>query len=113
MKLKRLMFGMGTVALAVASAAGNYSLELSQPTWVGSTQLKPGTYKVAMQGSTAVFTSGKKTVAEAPVSVQKGTHKVSSTEVETSDSKIKEIRPGGTDSRLVFSPGTGGDTAAH
>jgi hypothetical protein len=113
MKLKRLMFGMGTVALAVASAAGSYNLELSQPTWVGSTQLKPGIYKVAMQGSTAVFTSGKKTVAEAPVSVQQGTHKVSSTEVETSNSKIQEIRPAGTKSRLIFSPGAGGDTSAH
>lgn len=113
MKLKRLMFGMGTVALAVASAAGSYDLVLSQPAWVGNTQLKPGTYKVAMQGSTAVFTSGKKTVAEAPVSVQKGAHKVSATEVETSNSKIQEIRPGGTNSRLVFSPGAGGDTSAH
>lgn len=113
MNLKRLMFGMGTVALAVASAAGSYDITLSQPTWVGTTQLNPGTYKLATKGSTAVFTSGKKTVVETPVSVVKGDHKVSATEVETSNSKITEIRLGGTNSTLMFGAGNSVDTSAH
>ena len=113
MNLKRLMLGMGTVALAVASAASSYDVELSQPTWVGTTQLKAGTYKLTMQGSTAVFSTGQKSVAEAPVSVVKGDHKVSATEVETSDSKVKEIRLAGTNSRVLFAPGAAGDTNAH
>jgi hypothetical protein len=113
MNLKRLMLGMGTVALAVASAATSYDVELTQPTWVGTTQLKAGAYKLTMQGSTAVFSTGKKPVAEAPVSVLKGDHKVSATEVETADSQIKEVRLGGTNSRVMFGPGAGGDTNAH
>ena|ERR1035438_10003043 len=113
MNLKRLMFGLGTVALAVASAAGSYDIVLSQPTWVGTTQLKPGSYKVAVQGSTAVFTDGKKTVVEAPATVEKSDRKVSATEVETSDSKITEIRLSGTSTKLVFKSATTGDTSAH
>jgi hypothetical protein len=116
MNLKGLLFGLGTVALAVASAAGSYDVTLGQPTWVGSTQLKPGTYKLVVQGSTAVFSSGKKTLAEVPATVEKNDSKVSSTEVETSDSKIVEIRLGGTHSKLVFSPkasGDSGQSSAH
>jgi hypothetical protein len=113
MNIKKLMLGFGTIALAVSSAASSYDVVLGQPMWVGTTQLKAGTYKLAMQGSTAVFTSGKKTVAEAPVVVEKTDHKISSTEVDTSDSKIKEIRLGGTSQKLVFNPGTTGDASAH
>jgi hypothetical protein len=110
MNLKRLMFGLGTLALAVASAAGN-SISLSQPTWVGNAQLKPGNYKVALQGSTAVFTTGK-TVVEAPVTVEKSDRSVNETEVETKGSHITEIRLGGTSTRLVFKDATTGDTSA-
>jgi len=111
--LKRLMFGLGTVALALASAAGNYNVVLAQPAWAGNTQLKAGAYKVEVQGNTAVFTSGK-TKVEAPVTIEKNNHKVSSTEVETSDSKIIEIRLAGTATKLVFKPATTGDaSSAH
>ena len=115
MNLKRLLFGFGTVALAVVSAASSYDVVISNPTWVGATQLKPGTYKLELQGNNAVFHSGKKTVAETTTTIEKGDHKVQSTEVTTSDSRIKEIRLGGTNSKLLFSPSASGDsqTAAH
>jgi hypothetical protein len=111
MLLKRLMFGLGTVALAIASAAGSNRIDLSQPTFVGNTQLKPGSYKVAIQGGTAVFTNGK-TVVEAPVTVEKSDHAVSLTEVETKGSKITEIRLGGTTTRLIFKDATTSGTSA-
>ena len=111
MNLKGLMLGLGTIALAVASAAGSYSVVLDQPSWAGNTQLKAGTYKVAVQGNTAVFTSGK-TVVEAPVTMEKGDHKVSSTEIETTGSKITEIRLGGTNTRLLFKSSTTGDSSS-
>ena len=111
MNLTRLMFGLGTVALAVASAAGSNHIDLSQPTWVGNTQLKPGSYKIAIQGSTAVFTAGK-TVIQAPVTVEKADHNVSVTEVDTTGSKITEIRLGGTSTRLIFKDATTGGTSA-
>lgn len=113
MNLKRLMFGLGIVALGVASAASSYEVTITQPTWAGSTELKPGVYKLAVQGSNAVFTSGK-TVVEAPVSVEKSDRKVQSTEVQSSDSKIREIRLGGTATKLIFNSATTGDaSAAH
>lgn len=111
MLLKRLMFGLGTVALAIASAAGSNRIDLSQPTFVGNTQLKPGSYKVAVQGGTAVFTNGK-TVVEAPVTVENSDHAVSLTEVETKGSKITEIRLGGTTTRLIFKDATTSGTSA-
>jgi hypothetical protein len=111
MNLKRLMFGLGILALGVASAASSYEVTITQPTWAGATELKPGVYKLAVQGSNAVFTSGK-TVVEAPVSVEKIDHKVQSTEVQSSDSKIREIRLGGTTTKLIFNSATTGDTSA-
>jgi hypothetical protein len=112
MILKRLMFGLGTVALAVASATGSSRVDLNQPAWVGNTQLKPGSYKVEIQGSTAVFTDGK-TVVKAPVTVEKSDHTVSLTEVETTaGSKITEIRLGGTSTRLIFKAAKTGDSSA-
>ena len=111
MNLARLMVGLGTVALAVASAAGSSRIDFNQPTLVGNTQLKPGSYKLAVQGSTAVFTSGK-TVIQAPVTVEKTDHNVSVTEVVTSGSKITEIRLGGTSTRLIFKDATTGGTSA-
>jgi hypothetical protein len=115
MNLKLLMLGLGTVALTVASAASSYEMVLSSPTWVGNTQLKPGTYKLALQGDKAVFSMGRKKLAEVPAKVEKGDRKVQSTEVETANSRIREIRLGGTTSKLEFAPGASGDspTAAH
>ena len=64
-----------------------------------------------MQGTNAIFTSGK-TVVEAPVSVEKSDRKVQSTEVQSADSKIREIRLGGTDTKLIFNSASTGDTSA-
>ena len=49
MNLKRLFFGLGIVALGVASAA-SYEVTITSPTWAGATQLKPGVYKLAVTG---------------------------------------------------------------
>src|SRR5665213_1001886 len=111
MNLKRLILGLGIVALGVASAASSYEVTITQPTWAGATELKPGVYKLAVQGNNAIFTAGK-TVVEAPVTVQKNDHKVESTEVQSSDSKIREIRLGGTSTKLIFNSATTGDTSA-
>ena len=110
MNLKKLLFGLGIVTLGIASAA-SYEVTITSPTWAGATQLKPGVYKLAVQGSNAVFTSGK-TVVEAPVSVEKTDRKVTSTEVQSTDSKIKEIRLAGTDTKLIFNSASTGDTSA-
>jgi len=110
MSLKKLLFGLGIVALGIASAA-SYEVTITSPTWAGATQLKPGVYKLALQGNNAVFTAGK-AVVEAPVTVEKSDHKVQSTEVQSADSKINEIRLAGTDTKLIFKSSSTGDTSA-
>jgi hypothetical protein len=42
------------VAIGIASAA-SYNLVLTDPAWVGNTQLKPGEYRVEMHGDQAIL----------------------------------------------------------
>ena len=98
--MKKLLFGLGTFALAVASAS-SYNLTLVDDTSVGSTKLKAGSYKVEVTGDKAVFKSGKESI-EVPTTVEKGDKKYQYTTVESSESKLKEIRLGGTDTKLLF-----------
>lgn len=105
--MKKLVVTFATLALALASAAEKtYHVTLSEPTSVNGTQLQPGDYKVQMEGDKAVFKMGK-TVVEAPAKVENAEHKYSTTQVAIDSagkqSKINEIRIGGTNTRIVFS----------
>jgi len=102
MKLSKLTLSFGIFALAVASAASNYSVTLNTPTWVGQTQLKPGDYKVAVEGDKAVFKSGKSTVAEAPAAVEQNAKKYTATTLDTTGAKLQEIHVGGTTVKIVL-----------
>ncbi|HLH43767.1 MAG TPA: hypothetical protein VKV74_12310 [Bryobacteraceae bacterium] len=95
MKLTKLTLGFATLALGIMSAASSYKLTLTDPAWVGDTQLKPGEYKVEMQGDMAVFKGEKQTVQAAAVE-EKGEKKFPYTSFESMDSKIQEIHVGGT-----------------
>jgi hypothetical protein len=111
-KMKKLLVTFATLALALASAADKtYHVTLSQPASVNGTELKPGDYKVQVEGDKAVFKMGK-TVVEAPAKVETAEHKYATTQIAIDDAgkqaKISEIRIGGTATRLVFS----GSTAA-
>lgn len=101
---KKLFLGFAVLALAVASAK-SYSLTLFQPSLVAGQELKPGTYKLEVDGSKAIIRSGKQSV-EARVKVQENGQKYDSTSVryDHSDGKyrIQEIRLGGTKTLLVF-----------
>jgi hypothetical protein len=57
-----------------------------------------------MAGDKAVFTSGNKTVAEVPAKLETGGQKYAYTTMEASDSKLKEIRVGGTNSKILLMP---------
>jgi hypothetical protein len=98
MTLTKLTLGFATLALGIASAA-SYSLNLTDPAWVGNTELKPGSYKVEMQGGEAVFTSAKETV-EAPAVEEKADKKFRDTSFDSVDSKIREIHLGGTNTTI-------------
>jgi hypothetical protein len=105
MKLSKLMLSFGTLALAIASAASSYHFSLFQPSVVAGKELKPGDYKVELNGDKAIIKAGKQSI-EAAVKVESGTEKFSETSVRfnTANGKmtVQEIRLGGTTTKLVF-----------
>jgi hypothetical protein len=98
MTITKLTLGFATLALGIMGAA-SYTLTLTDPAWVGNTQLKPGEYTVQMKGGEAVFKSGKVTV-EAPAVEQKADKKFPYTSFDSLDSKIQEIHLGGTSTTI-------------
>jgi hypothetical protein len=100
-----LVVCLGMVATAWASAAKSYEVNLSNPTQVSGTELKPGTYTVQVAGD-RVMLHGNNQEAQCTVKVEEGNAKFSSTSVRYSmvDGKyhIDEIRISGTKTKLVF-----------
>jgi len=90
-----------TLALGIAGAASPYDITLSDKFSVGGTELKPGDYKVEMQGSKAVFKSGKKTF-EIPATMATSEQTFAATVFVSQHAKLKEIDLGGTQDRIVF-----------
>jgi hypothetical protein len=91
--------------LAVASAR-SYNVSLTKPNMIGATELKPGDYKIEVDGDKAVIRQGK-VQTESPVKVEEGDTKFSNTVVRYANSAdgklhIQEIRIGGTRTKLVF-----------
>jgi len=93
-----------TFAMLCASAA-TYSVTLFQPSNVAGKDLKPGEYKLTVDGDKAVIAKGKEKV-EAAVKLENADSKFSATSVRYADQngklKIQEIRLGGTTTKVVF-----------
>jgi hypothetical protein len=100
-KLTTRVICFSLLALGIASAADPYNVTVLDAVSVGKTELKPGDYKVEMQGDKAVFTMGKKTVA-VPATLSKGEQPFTSTVFISQRSKLKEIDLGGTQDKIVF-----------
>jgi hypothetical protein len=105
MTIRKVLPFFLVAGLAIASAR-SYTVNLFQPTMVGTTELKPGEYKVEVNAQTAVITRGK-TQTESQVKVEEGDTKFQTTVVRyvnSADGKvhIQEIRLGGTKTKLVF-----------
>jgi hypothetical protein len=98
--LKRLVLSLAVAALAVA-AGNSYTVRLYQTASIGGAEFKPGEVKLDLTDNKVVLKQGK-TTAAATASVQSSTTKFSSTTVDTSDGRIREIRLGGTTTKLVF-----------
>ncbi len=105
MSFLKLGVCVGTLAMAVASAASDYNVTLFQPSLIGSKELKPGDYRVQVDGDKATIKAGKNTV-ETAVKVENGSEKFSKTVVKynTSDGKyhLQEIHLAGTKTTLIF-----------
>jgi hypothetical protein len=101
--MKRFLLVFATLALAVASAK-TYPVTLFETSVLAGAELKAGDYKLEVKDSKMVVTQGRRSV-EAPVKVENGSAKYSSTSVRYSNGdgkfEIKEIRIGGTNMKLV------------
>ncbi len=91
----------------LASAADTYRVTLFQPSVVGGKELKPGDYKVTVDGNKAVISQGKNNSVQADVKVESADTKFGSTSVRYMNGegkyKVQEIRVGNTKTKLVFS----------
>jgi hypothetical protein len=107
----KLSLTFATLALGFASAANAYHLKISDPTWVGGNELKPGDYKVDVESGKAVIKQGKLSV-EVPATVRTSDTKYPATATVTESvngkTQLDEIQFGGTTTRLVFRSGPAG-----
>ena len=100
--MKKLIILLATVALAAASAATKYNVTLFQPSVVNGTELKPGDYRIEVDGNKAIFKQGK-TAIEVPVKVEEASDRHANNSVRyVEGGKLQEIRIGGTHTKLVF-----------
>ena len=115
MKIKSLLMvaalGLSTLFVATAkdSAGKTYSVLISEPTTVGTTQLAKGEYKLKVDGTNATFTAtdGSKKTITTSVKVDAGTKKFDQTIVVTDKAAngtvvIHEIDLGGSTTKLGF-----------
>jgi hypothetical protein len=108
MKLKTLVLA-GVMAIFTMSMAfaKTYDISFSSPTKVGNVQLKPGDYRMSLNGTKATFTdvSTLKTVT-ATVKVETTDTKFDDTKVNTTTDNgstvVKDIEIGGSKMKIDF-----------
>jgi hypothetical protein len=104
MKLFRFTFCFASLAL-LASAAPVYKVTLTESAVIAGSVVKPGDYRIVVNGDKATLTSGKTTL-EVPVKVETGTQKYQFTSVESrteaGKTVLDDIHVGGTSTTLVF-----------
>jgi hypothetical protein len=87
-------------------SAKTYDIVLSNPTTVGSVQLKPGQYKLKVDGANAIFTDANSKSFTTPVKVESCDKKFDDTRVQSTKDgggdRINEIDLGGSKTKLGF-----------
>jgi hypothetical protein len=96
-----------TLSSLTVVSAKTYDIVLSNPTKVGSVQLKPGQYKLKVDGANAIFTESNSSKSfSTPVKVETSDKKFDDTRVQsTKDNdgdRINEIDLGGSKTKLGF-----------
>ena|ERR1700691_4321612 len=97
---------LGLASLGIASAK-SYDITLDSPAMAGNTELKPGAYKVKVEGTQAVFTDAQSSKSwTAPVKIENSGRKFSETAVESVNqgdmAHIQSIALGGSNTKLEF-----------
>ena len=92
--------------LAGLASAKTYTMNLLEPAMFGSTELKPGDYKIDVVDQKATVRNGK-VLGECPVKVETVDRKYDTTSVRFVNGdggklRIQEIHIGGTKTKLVF-----------
>ena len=104
---KLFVVGLLSLASLAILSAKTYTITVSNPTNVGSVQLKAGQYKLKVEGSNAIFTdvNNQKSVTT-PVKVESSEKKVDSTRVQSTKDgdaeRIQEIDLEGSTTKLTF-----------
>jgi hypothetical protein len=106
MKVKWLLVAFALVGLSIASAK-TYSITIGQTSVVAGTKLKPGNYKLKIEGSKAVFLDNRnETAAEAKATVENAPKKFDVTSVYSKrvggETEIDSITLGGTHMKVDF-----------
>jgi hypothetical protein len=100
----RIAVMLMTLALSIASAK-SYTVETFHPMLLSGTELKPGQYKLDLNGGSIVLRKGKVAV-EVKVKVETTGTKSKSTNFVCDEAggkyQVKEIHLGGTDTKLVL-----------
>src|SRR5215471_238613 len=96
--MKNLLLAFTLLGASIAGAK-TYSITLSSPAAIGSSQLKSGEYKLELKGDSVLVKDGKM-VNEFPVHIESGARKFDNTSITTSSeggsNRIEKIRLGGT-----------------
>jgi hypothetical protein len=104
MKLFRLTYSFASLAL-LASAAPAYKVTLTEPAVIAGSVIKPGDYRIVVNGDKATLTTGKISL-EVPVKVETGDQKFQYTSVDSrregGKNMLDDIHIGGTHTILVF-----------
>jgi hypothetical protein len=104
--MKRLTLLLVVVALTLGSAwAKSFDVNLSNPSVVAGTELKPGMYRLTVDGTKMTLSNSAKSVrCDVKVESTAEKHKSSSMRLEEMNGKyhVTEIRLRGTDTKLVL-----------
>jgi hypothetical protein len=99
--IKKLLITLSISALSLASAQ-TYKIKLYQDSYLEENLLKRGEYKLELNESKVVLSRGKQSV-EAQAKVESVDKKFASTSIRFGGNyHIREIRIGGTTTKLVF-----------
>jgi len=107
MSIKSLLIaGALTLSAAGLAAAKSYDISVGGTLKAGETELKPGAYKVKVEGTEATFTDSHSKSVTVPVKLEKADKKFDETAVETKEENgvrsMEAIRLGGSTTRIVF-----------
>lgn len=107
---KSILAALATALITVGIAsAKTHTITLYNNSRIAGQDLKSGNYKVEIEGEKVTITNGKQTV-EPAAKVEEGSEQYAKTSIRFVDvdgkKVIREIRLGGSSTKLTFSPAT-------